>query len=72
MHARQLSIGDELFASALDRNGPRIAEGLADLGVEVVERVTVGDGLDALTAALEGAGARDRSGSRGEPALSRP
>ena len=53
MDARLLIVGDELLADKLDTNGPELGRALLDRGYEVLERLTIGDDLAPLAAALE-------------------
>jgi nicotinamide-nucleotide amidase len=62
MHVELLTIGDELLLGfTVDTNGPFIARALADLGIRVTRRVSVGDDLDAIRTAV--ADALERTGA---------
>ncbi|GJG84933.1 putative competence-damage inducible protein [Gemmatimonadetes bacterium T265] len=53
MQIEILTIGDELLLGlTIDTNGPHLARELADVGVTVVRRSSVGDGADEIAAAV--------------------
>jgi nicotinamide-nucleotide amidase len=62
MHIEILTIGDELLLGyTIDTNGAHIARQLADLGILVVRRTSVGDEAEAVAAAVREA--LDRTGA---------
>jgi nicotinamide-nucleotide amidase len=62
MRLEVVTIGDELLLGyTLDTNGAHLARQLADAGVEIVRRTTVGDGADEIALAVRQA--LDRTGA---------